>query len=80
MHMIRHRHHTTLQHLLIDLFLLHALEFGFQILLVDRLPYRCGNDGLSDLLAQRMLFPERIPVPTGKIKPSVLLNLHIDPS
>lgn len=84
MHFIRHRHHATFQHPLVDLFLLHALKFGLQILFVDRLPYRCGNDGFSDFLAERMLFPKFLPVATKKTQTVstlcliVLLNIRVD--
>lgn len=62
MHFVRHRHHATLQHPLVDLFLLHAFQLGFQILFIDRLPYRCRDDGFADFLAERMLFSELVPV------------------
>lgn len=70
MNLIRHRHRPRLQHLIIQLLLLHLRQLVIQLRLVDRLAKRGIRDGIRNLLAQRVLFPKVLPawlsVPVSK--------------
>lgn len=62
MDLIRYRHRPRLQHLIIQLLLLHLRQLIIQLRLINRLTKRGICDSVRDLLAQRVLFPKVLPV------------------
>jgi hypothetical protein len=62
MHAVCHRHRPGVGHPRVQSFLFHLAQLRFEVFLVDRLADRGGGDGLRDLLAQRVLLAEFVPV------------------
>lgn len=60
---IRDGYGASLEHLLVQLLLLHALQLGFQVVLVDHLADLGPRDGVHDLLAEFVLLPYVFPAP-----------------
>jgi hypothetical protein len=53
---ILHRHGTTLEHLLIELLLLHVFQLSIQFRVVDHLSEMVRCDSIDDFLAEFVLF------------------------
>ena len=61
MHLIRYRHRPCLQHLIIQLLLLHLSQLVIQLRLIDRVAEHRTRNGSGNLLAQGVLFPKVLP-------------------
>jgi hypothetical protein len=68
-HRIRHRHVARPQHLLVQLLLLQLLQLGVELVLVHGVSDSVTRNGVDNLIAERVLFSE--PLPVSQSKPSV---------
>lgn len=72
-------HIAGLEHLLVQVLLLHGLQFVFQFHVVDRFAELVPGDRLDDLFAKVVLFPEFVPVCTVSPIPNApILVLNAD--